>query len=89
MHALLAVIDANNVGDKLSENVIGLEVTKDIKFFAQGRSKGTATNTDEFLEYTRELMAEKMKPYSQPPPYPWIYYTDHISCKRSAVIPRR
>lgn len=32
MHALLAVIDANNVGDKLSENVIGLEVTKDIKF---------------------------------------------------------
>ena len=61
MHALLAVIDANNVGDKLSENVIGLEVTKDIKFFAQGRSKGTATNTDEFLEYTRELMAEKMK----------------------------
>mgnify|MGYP003637234239 CR=1 FL=1 len=62
MHALLEIIQKNNIGDKLDiNNTVGLEVTKDIKFFAAGRTKGVATNSAEFLEYTRELMAEKMK----------------------------
>ena len=35
MHALLGIIQENNIGDKLDiDNTVGLEVTKDIKFFA-------------------------------------------------------
>jgi hypothetical protein len=65
MHALISVINQNAQGDLLSEKVIGLEVTKDIKFFAEDRVKGdygqlpNDKKTEQFLKDTRKFMEDK------------------------------
>tara|TARA_R100000655_G_scaffold82935_2_gene122485 strand:+ start:3620 stop:5656 length:2037 start_codon:yes stop_codon:yes gene_type:complete len=65
MHAMISIINQNARGDLLSDKVIGLEVTKDVKFFAEDRVKGDygnipdAEKAEKFLADTRDNMQQK------------------------------
>jgi len=67
MHALISVMNQNMQGELLSENIIGLEVTKDIKFFAKGRTAKDYGDVDQaektklFLEDTKKDMTDKFE----------------------------
>ena len=69
MHALISVINENMKGDLLSDNIIGLEVTKDIKFFAKDVKRedynkmglSESEMTQRFLETTREKVGKDME----------------------------
>ena len=65
MHALVSVLNQNMHGKLLSDNIIGLEVTKDKKFFAIGREgkdyggNNREEKTKRFLEDTQKEMQTK------------------------------
>lgn len=64
MHALITVMNQEIHGDLLSDNIIGLEVTKDKKFLAVGWEMEKYEGNDEeqrekFLTETRSFMKEK------------------------------
>ena len=65
MHALMSIMNQHIQGDLLSDNIAGIEVTKDIKFFAKDREAkdygdaAQAEKSESFLKDTRKEMKSK------------------------------
>ena len=65
MYALMSIMNQHIQGDLLSDNIAGIEVTKDIKFFAKDREAKDYGDADQkeksdlFLKDTRKDMSSK------------------------------